>query len=143
MCLWTTSLCEPVVATVSLALLPVLAIDLEREKKSGNSSHWETLALSSTQTFPWLYAMAGLITLTLAALVWRGREGADRHSGGPHIAHGILVLSMAGNHKCGYLTLYVYLYSYMTSSLVNTAWLLYVAGAILLFSPRASVRQAD
>ncbi|MEV4378841.1 hypothetical protein [Streptosporangium sp. NPDC049644] len=151
MCLLAASLCELVVAGVSLALLPGLEAELEMERKAGGSLGWEMLALSKAQTLLWLHTAAGVVTPALAALValaWRrgGAAGARTVMAVGLVPYTALcyhlgweAMDMAGS--AGGLARYSY--EYLAFSLANTAWLLYLAGTILLFSSGANTHQAD
>ncbi|MEV4749742.1 hypothetical protein AB0K21_25460 [Streptosporangium sp. NPDC049248] len=139
-CLLTASLCELVVAGVSL----VVRGELEREEErlvDGPSLYGE-LALSKVENFLWGSAVAGMITLTLAALAWRrgGTEGVRAVMGAGLVPYTLfcwyfcfLSIFRAGEFLGGY--------SHLTFGLTSAAGVLYLAGTISLFLARPKFRQ--
>ncbi|WP_344981686.1 hypothetical protein [Streptosporangium fragile] len=126
-------------------LLPGRAAELETEKAAGNSVHGQMLALGEAEDLMWVYAVAGVITLALAAPAWRWGETAKVRT---IMAVGLVPYTALCHHlwwrAMDEADSFLLLYSYVASTVVNMAWLLYLAGTILLFSSGAGIRpQAD
>lgn len=144
-CLLAACLCELVVVGVSLALLPGLAAELERQEKGGDGvSFYAEFALDKAQTLLYSYAIVGAITLALAALAWR-------RGGTPGTRAAMAVGLVPYTLLCFFLWLtsafraneVLDWYSHLAAWLAIMVWLLYVAATILLFLSRKNMRGAD
>ncbi|MEV4378842.1 hypothetical protein [Streptosporangium sp. NPDC049644] len=143
MCLLAASLCELVVAAVSLVLLFVLKAELEGQRRIGDGTSFHTeFALGRAETLLWLCAAAGAITLALAALAWwRGGTVAIRTVMAVTVVpytvfcYGLWWGSLLrAREVLGW-------HSYLAAWLLNLAWLLCLAGTILLFFTGPNARR--
>ncbi|WP_344967149.1 hypothetical protein [Streptosporangium fragile] len=144
-CLLAACMCGLVVVGGSLYLLPGLAAELERERKSGDGTSFYTeFALDKAQTLLWSHAVVGAITLALAVLLWRwgGTRGTRTVMAVGLVPYTVFCLYLwwPAVFRAGEV---LERYSHLATWLAIAVWLLYVAAMILLFFTGTNVRRAD
>ncbi|GAA3440864.1 hypothetical protein [Planomonospora venezuelensis] len=144
LCLLASALCQLAVAGAGLALMPGLRAELEEQERTGDGTSFFTeFALGKTEDFLWAFSAAGAVTLALASMVrWRG---------GTRAARSAMAVSLLPGTVFGLVQAFSALfraeetltgYSYTTAWLTGAAWLLHLAGTVLLLLPAAVTSRA-
>ncbi|MEV4383619.1 hypothetical protein [Streptosporangium sp. NPDC049644] len=144
MCLLAASGCELVIAAVALVLLPPLERELVAGYRPGYGldDSLET-TVSTLQWYMWSYAVAGVITLAMAALVWWRAGSAGVRAVvvlglGPYAVLYLLFGLLAPETGLPARQEQVGRYSDLVPWPAAAAALLYLAGAILILRARTA-----
>ncbi|GIH93643.1 hypothetical protein ACFFMN_21130 [Planobispora siamensis] len=141
-CLLAASVCELAVAGISLVLMSGVRAEQEAQLRIGDgTSPYDDLALSKLEYFLWSFGAAGVITLTLAVLVWRrGGSPGVRVVVGTGLVPYAMFCCVSGIVSFFRVNEFLSGYSHATLWTMIAAGLLYLVGTVLLLFAGSGAR---